>query len=328
MEFASNRLLILTEAGAGIGFGHYSRCAALNEYMIESGVDSKMFLRISGSDYSPYKNAEIFEWLSNIDELNQDYRYTHVLVDSYQAPISVFGSLKKKFKKVIAIDDFHRVDEGPDLVINPNIFGDSIPYKGKAVGGREFVILRKPFRVNTDKSIIRRNVGRILVTLGGSDVKRLLPRIIDVLSALAPACAFDVVAANETYKKELQLAFVNKVKHLSIFGFVPEAEMKNLMASCDLAVSACGQTLHELAKTGVPTIGICVGDDQILNMRAYIDSGFLFEELYGDDTLFFDRLVRAYQRVSPQAERTKRSIIGIRLFKGNGLNNIYNEVFA
>lgn len=35
------------------------------------------------------------------------------------------------------------------------------------------------------------------------------------------------------------------------------------MEKCDVAISACGSTLYELAVCGVPTIGIIIADNQI-----------------------------------------------------------------
>ena len=40
------------------------------------------------------------------------------------------------------------------------------------------------------------------------------------------------------------------------------ANMYEIMERCDIAVSACGSTLYELAACGVPTLGLVIADNQ------------------------------------------------------------------
>lgn len=50
----------------------------------------------------------------------------------------------------------------------------------------------------------------------------------------------------------------------------PDAErMKDVMAGSDLAISAAGQTLYELARIGLPTIAIAVARDQLGNVEGW-----------------------------------------------------------
>jgi hypothetical protein len=46
------------------------------------------------------------------------------------------------------------------------------------------------------------------------------------------------------------------------------ADLRDRMVSADLAISASGQTLYELARCGTPTIAFCSGPDQIHNLTA------------------------------------------------------------
>src|SRR5688572_24619188 len=129
------KLLILSEAGDKIGYGHYSRCFAIRSYFIENGVDVDFFLDVKGSGSFSYQDVSIVDWLSQIETINAHGEYTHLLIDSYLAPVTIFEILEPKFEKIIMLDDYHRIDHGPDLIINPNIFGDKVRYNGVSVGG-------------------------------------------------------------------------------------------------------------------------------------------------------------------------------------------------
>ncbi len=44
--------------------------------------------------------------------------------------------------------------------------------------------------------------------------------------------------------------------------------MRDVMLSSDVAISAGGQTLYELARTGTPTVAVSVADNQKKNVEA------------------------------------------------------------
>jgi spore coat polysaccharide biosynthesis predicted glycosyltransferase SpsG len=66
--------------------------------------------------------------------------------------------------------------------------------------------------------------------------------------------------------------------------------MVALFQSSDLVISACGQTLHELACLGTPFIGILTGDDQRYNQAYYIENGVLGGLIRFDDADFEEKI--------------------------------------
>ena len=53
------------------------------------------------------------------------------------------------------------------------------------------------------------------------------------------------------------------------------AEIIDAMSSVDLAISASGQTLYELACIGVPTVAVGIIDNQKNNIKNWINLGFI-----------------------------------------------------
>jgi len=322
----SNKLLILTEAGEGIGYGHYSRCSALKScFEEEMGVQVRILLDVKGAQTSFFNDVELADWPTRLHELNQKREYSHVLIDSYLAPASVFDVIKNQFTKVVALDDYGRIDEGPDLIINPNIFGNEIQYTCPAVGGPDYVILRSSFRGETRKHTVSDRVQSVLITLGGSDFRGLMPRLIAHIRNCAPKVHVHAVAGNKEYASKLVALGLFGID-MTVHGFCDEITMKELMLSSDLAISACGQTLHELAWLGVPTVGVCVANDQVLNMKSYVANSFLEKELYYDQPQFDAEFIDSVHALMSSKKRQEKSN-SIRDFATNqGVQNICDEI--
>jgi UDP-2,4-diacetamido-2,4,6-trideoxy-beta-L-altropyranose hydrolase len=317
------KLLMLTEAGKDIGFGHYFRCQALKEYFQENGVEVQMLLDLKGNyDFEEEK----INWLEK-KEVVSGYvkKFPFVFIDSYLAPESYYQFLSGTFAKTIVMDDYNRIPYKADMIINPNVYGDEINYSthAKVLSGKDFILLRKPFRECRQKYAAGQEVKKVLLTLGGSDVRNLIPSLIEWLAS--KNAEVTVIAGNEEYKKELESRYIKITKEIA--GFADAGQMLKYMLNADLVVSACGQTLHELAYLGVPSIGVCVGDDQISNMKKYGALGYLQKEIYWNDSDLKDKIFSSYDLLSSSKKRSEVSLIGMSHIKGEGVKNIFNHVF-
>jgi spore coat polysaccharide biosynthesis predicted glycosyltransferase SpsG len=99
------------------------------------------------------------------------------------------------------------------------------------------------------------------------------------------------------------------------------------MIQADLVISACGQTLHELAYLGIPCIGITSGDDQVLNMKNYVKSGYLLQEIYWNDVDIEEKIFHSIDILRDRKKRSEVSMTGRSIIRGDGLENIYKKIF-
>ena len=320
----ASSFLILTEAGDHIGLGHLTRCSAIADFISDNDeIKCNILLNYKGYLKTALSKYIIQDWLQNLDFLNQDKAYNTVIVDSYLMDTELFPILKNQFNTVIAIDDYGRIQLGPDLIINPNIYGDSVAYQAKSVGGKEYIILRKAFRTNNQKLIIRDKVTNILITLGGSDYRQLLPKFIKSFESLP--YHFDFICGNDEYQEELVNNFGQLSTKYHFHGFLSDNEMKNIMLKSDIAISACGQTLHELAFLGVPTSGVCIDKYQKFNMQYYVSVKILPEALYWN---IFNIMEKIKQLIDTYTfcMRKKISSLSTQMVKSNGIENIYKNI--
>jgi spore coat polysaccharide biosynthesis predicted glycosyltransferase SpsG len=237
-----------------------------------------------------------------------------IIVDSYLVD-SLW--LNKIEGTVVCLDDYNRIIYPVDLVINPNIFGSDIDYsnqKAKVVGGKKYVILRSPFRAGM-VDFINKIKPTLLITLGGSDYRNLNEKLIKICSNIK-MYNIRVIAPS---------GLKNSFKEIVEIPYVNDEEMADEIINSDVIISACGQTLHEIASVNRPVIGILIDNDQVLNQKYYLNINFLKQKIFWDDDelekLVSDELVR----LSLKSERTKH-FSQLNEFTFNGVDNILKEV--
>jgi UDP-2,4-diacetamido-2,4,6-trideoxy-beta-L-altropyranose hydrolase len=318
-------LLILTEAGEGIGFGHYTRCSAIQDFCLKAGMEATILLDLKGQDTLKSQSFEIKNWLQNYYEIGElSKQFQILLIDSYLATAECYSFLAEKFDKLIVIDDYNRIQYKADVIINPNVSFYETDYNNqsaKVVGGENYVILRSVFRERlNDKPAIQNKVNTIAITLGGSDIRNLLP----ILAKLALSLSENIiiVTGNESLKSALEAQY----NTIHFEGFLSAEEMYEVFKGADIVISACGQTLHELASMGKTTIGICIDYDQEPNMNYYCKEGFLMDRIYWNDSSLDTKIISIFRQLENFNLRKEKQTIASHLINDKGLNNIYNVI--
>jgi len=227
-------VVFLTEHGEGIGLGHIRRCQALADEIEDSKV-------IAYPDY---------DWMRHPPILSSE---DIVVIDSYLANSSNYNYFIDKCKKVIAIDDYNRIDYGDCEVIQPDVFS-----------GEDLFILRESFKEVDYK--VRDEVLKVVVSVGGSDYRGILPDIMDMLIEIPGIYATYIGADNP----------------------VPKNDVPSIMASADIFISGFGQSMFELSYLGVPTIGIQIDEDQQRIADYFVSKGLSHHHKWDDKSLLSD----------------------------------------
>lgn len=319
-------VLILTECGSDIGYGHYSRCFSIYQELLSRGIKAKFILFQAGSGTLAIDDSiEIIEWHNNLESLSRFTDEYNVLVDSYKLDLSSFNYIRKLFQHVSVIDDYNRLNYPVDILINPNVYFEQVNYSNQKTalcyGGKDFVILRKPFRdanIQTDRGSRLKSA---LITLGGSDERNLLTklcRIFNVQSNLR----ITVICPDSQTSVQLSKDYPTIA---CCFG-LSAIEMLQAFSENDIVVSGCGQTLHELASIGKPTIGLCLGDDQKLNQAFYFQNSWLLQLIPWDDASLKEKLEANFAQFKDQSLRIKMSEIGPALINKDGVESVVDLI--
>lgn len=169
---------------------------------------------------------------------------------------------------VASLDDRGLAPLPTPAVINPGFGAEALaeryPASATRLLGRRYHLLRREFRAlppGGDPPAAR--VRRVVITMGGSDPVGATAR---VLGAVPGRDLELVVVLGPGFRNHLALApsasAARKRGHRVTLVEHPPS-LAPVLAGCDLAISAAGGTLAELAYLGRPTYAVAIVDDQI-----------------------------------------------------------------
>lgn len=317
------KVIILTEAGKNIGLGHLARCIALYQAFESKGADLKILVNSDESIKNLLaKNKYVFiDWLNEEERLFDELRgATAIIIDSYLADFNLYKRISKAADTCVYIDDNKRLDYPEGIVLNANIYAEELDYPRNErlayLLGNRYSLLRKEFWGIPEKKIGER-IESVLVTFGGDDGRNMTAGVLKILKQEFPGLRKNVIIGKcfRNIKKVLSL----KDKKTD-FIYDPSAErMKQAMLSADIAISSGGQTLYELACTGLPTIAVAVSDNQLRNVAGFEKSGFLKLAGWWKDGSTEQNIVKFIRGFEGVRERMVSSGIGRSLISGRGV---------
>lgn len=316
------KVVILTEAGKNIGFGHLTRCIAIYQAVEKKGDIAELIINSDNSilSFVGGKRYQLFNWLENgkkTKELikNSDF----VIIDSYLADKPLYDEISRLIKgKLLMIDDYKRLNYPKGVVVNPSIYGERLDYpKNELVEyllGKDYIILRKEFW-NIPEKKINKEIKDILITLGGIGNIDFLRKLSKFFSVNFPDFSYHVVTNSK-------FNFSPEKNNLNLYSSLSAQEMSELMLKTDICIAGGGQTTYELARVGVPTIGICFADNQRYNLKYGNLSGYL--TYVGDDSndRLFSKIKDAFEETIHFEQRARMSRLGRSNIDGQGVERI------
>lgn len=290
MSFPENRLLISADANADIGLGHLMRCLSIADAAVGGGMNvtfvvsneyALTFVRVRGYDAVVVERSErcyVVDDAALIAGVACERGASCLLVDSYAVDDAFFAGIRASvpFLRMFYVDDGFTFAEGlqkqphrwdVDGIIDYGF--DSSLERYEAVYGSSATKLMVSPRFAPVRNVfhgidyeVRDDVREVLVTTGSTNPNHALERMCAAAAMALPACRIGVVVGPKTD--------IDLVDHDSRFDLLRGIEdLSSLMEKCDLAISAGGSTLYELACVGVPTIALPIVENQFANVRGF-----------------------------------------------------------
>lgn len=328
------QLLILTECGRDIGFGHIVRCKALADAFALKNVATRILVRGDGAIACSSNGTQIEarDWLATPSEMSVNDAATDcVIVDSFEAPLTFVTSLQTGGYKVAVIDDFLRREYSAGIVVDWTLNAETFAYptrhpKVTYLLGSRFCALRKEFMRASVIDVTQRRPS-CLVTFGGSDPRRLTRTIVSLLEMHYPDLE-KIVLVGEGFVDRLGDVEMGKGK---IVRGVTAAELAGMMGTVQFAICAGGQTLYELASMGTPSLSVSVASNQSDDITECARTGFSKYVGAWDNSATFVNIVDAIRNIRNPQTLQGMSKAGQAAIDGKGAERlaavIYNSWF-
>ncbi len=348
---------IYAEGGKGVGLGHIMRTCVLAEALSEKGCSVRYFL--PSKAFSPYVRRNGFPTIRLPDSGKFRKLEAHIggepadllVLDSYELTAPALARLRRHASATVLFDDNASGPKGADAIINANAYAEGLREKygeagaaskpsragarGNPVAGKrrnktlvllgpKYLLLRKEFR-GAKKRRVRKKARDVLVILGGALLADVVGGVLRALSVLPGVERVHVVCG----------PFFPKLRGLPAVPFKvmlhrspPAKKLAQLMESCDIAVSGGGQSLYELARCGVPAVGIILGRDQKRNLGALSEKGACLAVTAAGGTARRAALESNLRKLLNPRRRGRMSSRAQGLVDGKGADRVVSRLLA
>lgn len=342
-------LIVRADANQQIGAGHVMRCLALAEAWQDHGgevvfvgdIVANLRDRLSENGIKTiavsaiYPDPADFESVRTVVEwIAASPESIWIVVDGYRFDVGYLSLLKALKVSLLVIDDTVSLPFYPaDIVLNQGAGAADLNYP-PAVGtkfllGEHYRMIRREFRMlgTVDREPPRRSE-RLMIAMGGADSRNVTGQL---LAAFAKSACSDmaidvVVGPANRYVNELRDMVASL--DMSETRLLLQPYMPEVMCRADMAISAGGSTLCELAFMGVPCLAITVASNQerevdSLDARGVVRSLGAWEEL--DATTVVSACV---QLISDSRTRGQMIQAGRRIVDGCGADRVVESMLG
>ena len=338
------------------GMGHFFRCLALADHLREKLSFEPYFLVLRSSPHSRFidfiqRHALNVIPVSGADDHVEDISITKQAVRSLQPEIIItdllepdssdsdllahpslkfpplapyIEELKALGTPVSAITDrADRVEMRPHILVAPHPAQLAIEYEvmeeTQFLRGPEYFVLCADFQpyIQRERSI-RQHVRNIVLTFGGSDHDLYS---IKAAQALADLGGVNIsVVLGPAFRDAEQASALLQDLGCEVYHNVPN--LAELVAQADIVLATAGNTLFELAASGIPSIVVCARVRQFKNAEYFDREGTTINLGMGSRVTAEDFLTTTLDLIDDVDRRREMSRRGPEVVDGRGAQRI------
>lgn len=250
------------------------------------------------------------------------------VIDSRTVDAAYRSTLRRMGVFVVSIDDLAIAPLPSDVVVNSNVFAPGLDYEPLAPGaelflGLEFALLQPEFWRLPAREVAA-HVRRVLIVLGAADRLGMMPSLLEAIACAGDDFAVDVVIGPLFHHAgEVRQVAARRPDRVRLIE--SPSSLLQPMRDADLAVSAGGQTLHELVRVGCPTIAFEMSHDQRAQIDAFARLGCVRHG--GASGNSFDRLITAFRELcADRAARVALATLSQQQVDGQGVVRISEAI--
>lgn len=276
------------DAGAGIGLGHLRRSLSLAEALRRKGQPSLFVTRadpvalglLGKAGYPAEPLPQLEPWSQ--EELRWSLELAGargpvgVVIDSEEPGAEYLAGWKQAGFFTAIRDDLGLRSLPVDLVINGNADAQGLPYppdpSTQYLLGPSYAALAPEFWDRTARRIVAKSASRLLILCGGEDAAGSLPILLQRLDD--SGLNLEVTAViGPFFRDRARLDPLIAGPRGPVRLVESPSVLYPLMLQADLAISAAGQTLYDLACAGCPALAYPVAENQVGQLQAMERAG-------------------------------------------------------
>lgn len=343
------RVLFRADASTSIGTGHWFRCRSLARALQNEGSDIRwcgrapegeirqtftnefrLIILAPGTENS--KNAGGGYWLPTTEaedaslcqraiEAGGEWRPDWIVVDHYGLSSLWHQQIRRAWPavRIAVVDDLANRPLDPDLLIDHNTFVGNLADRyqpwlatDRDVGlclGPEFALIDTFYSGFHGALPRRKQLQRLLISLGGAGDVQLLEKILTALSELKiPGLQIQLVQGG--FARDSQI-IQNLCEQMNVHQMSSLPTLAPLMASCDAAIGGGGTTTWERLCLGIPSITYALADNQEEYSKALGDQGliqFLGQSKRFDKEIFKEAVSQLHEKPEYLQQQSAKSM--------------------
>ena len=289
-------ILFRANSSSTIGTGHIMRDLVLTEQFKDTNIifatqdlPGNINHKIKERNYA----IEIL-YSNDLEELIgiiKKYSIDMIVIDHYGIDYDFEKALKEITDVTIFVLDDTYEKHYCDILLNHNVYGDTIKYKSLVPEnseircGLKYTLLRNEFIKEKQKGRQNKNDNNQLnafISMGGTDHSNIIIQILEVLKETPSIYAHVVTTTANKRLKELE-KYVSNRNNITLH--INSNSIAQLMNNADFAIVPPSVTINEILYLGIPFIAIQTAENQkymydfIKNLNFIILKKFSVEEL-------------------------------------------------
>jgi len=223
----------------------------------------------------------------------------------------------------------------PHVALVPYVGAVNLPVNRRdncqwLVGPRYFV-LQPEYKKEVSRTHTQpRTARRILITFGGTDPKGSTLLALDAVAGLKVVDLQICTVMGPGFSNDLKEAIVAKAGQLDDTCILEDApsNLAELIAWCDVAVSASGLTKYELAALGKPSLQLSLNGAHALAMEPFVATGATQHLGVADDITAEDLRLALDRLLHSLKTRNRMQTACLQLMDANGTERVVDTILA
>ena len=278
-------VLIVTEANETVASGHLMECIEIANVLSENGYqvsfmvndDMPQDFRLKISvPYTAYRH-DLEKGKQDIREMASRNSVDLVIFNFRSIEDQLLQYVRKDFHgTILCIDELGHRHLSCDIIVNPMIdpyYHEYMDSEAKIYAGPEYLVLpRRLLDFHKREKIISQKIQRVCVSMGGVDPFGTTLKLAEWLPQILQGVKIDLVLGGGfQYASKLEKIIAHN-EDIAVYRNIDY--IYELFFRADLAFCAGGNTLHELACIGTPTIVVPSMPHEVRNGKAFESRGF------------------------------------------------------